>query len=365
MKPLSGFANVLSTSLTIALLLLSRTAFAGTVPLPSYPLAVKSPYLSAWLPGNYASNVATGQPEFWAGQDLTWQIVARINGKLYTLFGAPNGISGATAATTNSISFTSSHTFIYLSAGSVGFTLDFFSPVLPGTSDYTTQSLPYSYLTVSANTSSSSSQSVQVLSAIDQTWTAQNGAAGLSYNTAGSYEYFEFNNPNAIAYTEVSDQATYGSVVFATTTTTGVTHTCGSASSVYSSFASAGSFSSSAVTCSNNNLAVLAKNLGTISSKTSGSVTFAIGFDRVDAINYLGAAQTGYYRSKWSTIPSAVEFFLGNYQTAYKSSIAFDNAVRSKSANVSSDFGGQYADIIEASVRQTFGAFELTVMCFV
>jgi len=45
---------------------------AGTALLPSYPLAVKSPYLSTWLPGNQISNAASAEPQFWAGQTLTW-----------------------------------------------------------------------------------------------------------------------------------------------------------------------------------------------------------------------------------------------------------------------------------------------------
>lgn len=112
---------------------------------------------------------AHAQPEFWAGQPLTWvstttmwsvepdsdflcdQIVlARVNGKTYSLFGNPADVGNTTAATTESVSFTSSHTFVNLTAGAASVTLDFFSPVLPKKQDYVRQSLPYSYLTVTA-----------------------------------------------------------------------------------------------------------------------------------------------------------------------------------------------------------------------
>jgi hypothetical protein len=132
----------------LALTTLPSLSISANVNLPSYPLAVKSPYLSTWVPGNQIGNAPTAQAEFWAGQLLTWSILARVNGEVYSLFGVPGGIINTTAATTGAVRYTSSHTLIELTAGKANITLDFFSPVLPGTGDYARQSLPYSYLTV-------------------------------------------------------------------------------------------------------------------------------------------------------------------------------------------------------------------------
>jgi hypothetical protein len=93
-------------------------------------------------------------------------------------------------------------------------------------------------------------------------------------------------------------------------------------------------------------------------------VTFAVGFDRTDAINYLGDTQTGYYRTRWPTIPEAVDFVLQDYENVDSASQKFDREVRDRSEAVSDVFGDQYADIVEASVRQTFGALELTVSIY-
>ena len=345
----------LSRALVVVLATVPGFSVAGTVSLPSYPLAVKNPYLSTWLPGNQVADVATAQPEFWADQDITWSILARVNSVTYALFGAPDTISNTTAATTTGISYTSSHTLIDLTAGDATFTLDFFSPVLPGTADYARQSLPYSYLTV---TVTSSGLDIQVLSAIDQTWTAQDGAADLNYTTSGTAGLFWFYNPDQIPFTEDSDMATYGSVIFATTTGSAVTYACGAAASVYEAFTSTGSLTAS-TSCAGTDLAALSRNLGSVSS--TANVTFAVGFDREQAINYLGNTQTGYYRSQWPTPPEAVEYFLSDYDAALATSITFDADVRERAEAVSSTFGSNYADIVEASVRQTFGAIELTV----
>lgn len=335
-------------------------AAGGSVSLPSYPLAVKSPYLSTWVPGNQITDAPTAQPEFWAGEEITWSILARVNGETYTLFGVPNAISNTTAATTGAVTYTSSHTLVDLTAGGVKFTLDFFSPVLPGTRDYARQSLPYSYLTVNAASTSSKFSNVQILSAIDQTWTAQNGASNLNYTASSKAGLFWFHNPDEIPFTEHSDMATYGSVIFATTTGSGVTHGCDTSTVVYESFINKGALTAFSK-CAGTDLAALSKDLGYVDEILPKSVTFAVGFDRDQAINYLGDAQTGYYRSKWPTVPQAVEYFLGDYGSALISSALFDADVRVRSEAVSSTFGGKYADIVEASVRQTFGAIELTV----
>ncbi|KAK5137237.1 hypothetical protein LTR08_000207 [Meristemomyces frigidus] len=312
--------------LLLALLFLSTLSSSSTVSLPSYPLAVKSPYLSTWVPGSQLTNAATAQPEFWAGQSLTWPVLARVNGVTYSLFGKPHGVRKVHSAKTVRVSFTSSHTLVELTAGGASFTLDFFSPVLPGTKDYVRQSLPYSYLTVTATSTSRRPVLVQVLSAIDQTWTAQNGAADLNYTSSGSATLFEFYNPQQIPYTEVSDMATYGSVIFATTSGPKVTRACDTAANIHRRFIYKGDLVARKE-CRGTDLAALSSNLGYISTTSTRSVTFAVGFDRVQAINYLGKTQTGYYRTKWPTPAAAVDFFLQDYGNVLKTSNAFDQEV--------------------------------------
>lgn len=112
--------------------------------------------------------------------------------------------------------------------------------------------------------------------------------------------------------------------------------------------------------CSPKDWAVLHKDLGRCGHKAS-SATFIVGFDRVQAIQYLNRTQTGYYRTKWPTVPEAIEFVLEDYPKKFAQSLAFDADVRSRAEKVSTTFGSKYADIVEASVRQTFGGMELTV----
>ena len=359
---LMGILRVIDVLCSIVLGTFTTTTFAGNVRLPSYPLAVKSPYLSAWVPGNQLlSGSATAQPQFWTGSEITWPIFARVDDDTYSLFGNPGGTFNAISAITNSVSYTSSHTYISLTAGRASFTLDFFSPVLPGKDEYARHSLPYSYLTISATSSSYVPPQVEILTAIDYTWTAQNGASLLNYTTSGFAGFFWFYNPNAIAYTEVSDMATYGSVLFGTTAGEGMRAACGSSSQIYGAFSCGDVQASNAnFSCAPTDWAGLFKDFGTLGHKAK-SATFTVGFDRVQAIQYLNKTQTGFYRTKWPTVPEAVEHVLEDYESVYASSLAFDADVRARTEAVSPTYGSKYADIVEASVRQTFGGMDLTV----
>ncbi|KUL85901.1 hypothetical protein ZTR_06401 [Talaromyces verruculosus] len=216
---------------------------------------------------------------------LTWAILSRIRGTTYILFGAPDGVPGAIAATTTGVNYTSTHTLFTLTAGAVDITLDFFSPVLPGPSHYVEHSLPYSYLTVSATAAEATD--IQILSGIDYTWTAQDGDAGLNYTKSETAGYFWFYNSDQTYYTESSDMATWGSILYGATTGDGLTYACDTVANVYSDFTSNGSLSSTG-TCGGSDLAAFSQELGTV---TAGQVTFSV-FQRDLVIDYLGSAQT-------------------------------------------------------------------------
>ena len=85
----------------------------------------------AWLPGDQVADLAAATPQFWTGQGITWSILARVDGTLYSLFGDPPQSSGVKPAITNSADYTSTHTIFGLTAGDADLTLDFMTPVPP------------------------------------------------------------------------------------------------------------------------------------------------------------------------------------------------------------------------------------------
>lgn len=110
---------------------------------PSYPLAVRNPYLSTWMPSDRVQQLPYADPQFWAGQELGWSVIVRVDGQAYSLMGVPDlEASDILPATVRRAEFTTTHSLFDLTAGSLSLTLDFFSPVSP--SNYVRQSLPFS-----------------------------------------------------------------------------------------------------------------------------------------------------------------------------------------------------------------------------
>lgn len=110
---------------------------------PSYPLAVRNPYLSTWMPSDRVQELPYAGSQFWAGQELGWSIMVRVEGQAYSLMGVPDPDAIDTLpAEVRRAEFTATHSLFDLRAGGIAIRLDFFSPVSP--SNYLRQSLPFS-----------------------------------------------------------------------------------------------------------------------------------------------------------------------------------------------------------------------------
>lgn len=136
------FLQTFFSLLTLPLDFASAKPVFDPIQPPSFPLAVRNPYLSTWIPGGLVENLPSSSPQFWAGNDLTWGIIARVDGTTYNLFGITEKVRGTSNAPVVSASYTSTHSTFTLAAGTATFKLDFFTPVSP--SNYIRQSLPFS-----------------------------------------------------------------------------------------------------------------------------------------------------------------------------------------------------------------------------
>lgn len=342
------------TALVCAAFFPRQTAgnLSGNFRVPAYPLAVRTPYLSAWLHGDLAGRAPTAQAQFWSNQTLGWQIAARVDGHAYSLFGFPDGLSGGTEATQTSISMSSTHTNITLTAGAATFHLDFFSPVSP--KDYVRYSLPFSYLTVSASAPGSD---IEILSATDEAWTAQEGSVSYTKYTTGATSLFGLYNPGQTLYQESRDMAQWGSFLHGSrpSSSSTLSSQCGTASGVLGNFVNNGSLSGQSTHCPSQGLVAFSHQLGPVS--TTASVTFAVGLEQDSAIDFYGTAQTPYYRTQYSSIAAAFSAFLDDYPAALAESWSIDSLVLSQGHAVST----KYADILQLGVRQVFGATELAI----
>ena len=97
---------------------------------PSIPLAVRSPYLSTWLPG---TTLTGSTPQFWNGATRGFVGLVRIDGTVYAWAGQPT-LSGvaATALTPTATEVTATRSIFTAEAAGVQLIAEWLSPVEPG-----------------------------------------------------------------------------------------------------------------------------------------------------------------------------------------------------------------------------------------
>jgi len=97
---------------------------------PSVPLAIRSPYLSAWLSQGAGTALSAAWPTFWNGETLGWAGFVNVDGTSYNFLGNP-GVPGADfkAATQKSLTWTSTQSNFVMTAGPVDLNITFLSPV--------------------------------------------------------------------------------------------------------------------------------------------------------------------------------------------------------------------------------------------
>ena len=300
---------------------------------------------TAWLPGSKVNDLPRAQAEFWTSKTtLGWTLLAQVDGKTFTLFGAPDVITNTTAATQKSIGYTATHTIAELDAGAASIILDFFSPVSPN--NHLRQSLPFSYVTITV----SGASDVRVLTAIDDSWYGQPGKLVSQHQNKGTTSVISLTDPNAVEYKEIDDMAAWGSIVLATSQagSSSVSYQSGMADTVFSRFVEVGSLDGTLPTYATGDWIAFAQKLSMVSATSTSSVTFAVGQYRDNVVNYIGNDQVGFFKSTYENLLDAVDGFLNDYESAFPESQSFDKAVLSETSSISSN----YTELTTAVVRQ-------------
>ncbi|VDC02380.1 unnamed protein product [Peniophora sp. CBMAI 1063] len=329
------------------------------------PLAVRSPYLSTWLPQGAGTALNAAWPTFWTGSILGWAGYVKVDGTTYTYLGLPTA-TGTTNAVQKSFSFTSTQSQFVLTAGSVDITVTFLSPIEP--TDLVKQSLPFSYMSVSAKSNDGSSHSVQVYTDISAEWVT--GDNSLTANWATSTDNNLIIHQAQLAspsqFSEVNDHTQYGSAYLASSST-GATYQTGQDTVVRQQFVNNGKLANTKDTnfrAVSNNWPVfgIAHDLGSVGSTASAPAVFVVGHARDPAIQYITAggvlqSRSSYFWSAYSSAAAAISAFISDYSAAVTRAAAFDSKIQTDASKIST----QYAGIVAASLRQAFGATEITV----
>ncbi|EKG20477.1 protein of unknown function DUF1793 [Macrophomina phaseolina MS6] len=339
---------------------------------PSYPLAVRNPYLSAWMPGNDALDLPSKQAEFWAGSKLGWTVMASVGDDVYSLFGMPNPPTGVKPANVTGGQYTSTLSSFNLTAGDVNFTLSFLSPVFPGVDDDSLrqQSLPLSFLTVTAEPQSGQ-PAVRIYSDIGHEWLGnEHGPTDFNLtksNSGTNYMWSWDREGSDGVYEETKgNMAQWGRVFYASNIQSGVTTTMGfgKRDDIRANFVNTKSLDSlqaAAPQWTGDGIPVsgYSHDLGKVSK--SSQVVFGIGMTREKGIRFYGRDETYYYHAKYpkrEQLITAVSDAFDALDDTRRACLNLDNKIEQESLRV----GGQnYSDITTLSLRQVFGAMDITI----
>src|ERR1700722_20539712 len=181
---------------------------------PSVPLAVRSPYLSAWLP---ATDLTAGVPQFWDGSARGFAGLARIDGQVYAWAGQPevNGSPPPVMAQT-SLQVTATRSVFTLQAAGVELVAEWLSPIEPG--DLMRESAPFTLLPVTVNAIDGHNHTVQVYADITGEWASSNESAVISWQTSATSRnrYWSVQLQTQQPLTENAQMAQWGSAIWGT-----------------------------------------------------------------------------------------------------------------------------------------------------
>ncbi|EMD40792.1 hypothetical protein CERSUDRAFT_103175 [Gelatoporia subvermispora B] len=363
MSPLAS----LTTILTFISVVCAATSWTTTPFNPAaIPLAVRSPYLSAWLAQGAGNALNDVWPTFWTGAIVGWAGFINVDGESYVFLGDPDVPNASfQKAVQKSFEFTSTQSVFVLSAGPVDLTATFLSPVEP--SDLANQSFPFSYLALSAASNDGQPHAVQVYTDISAEWVSGDDSLTVNWTTTvGDTITHQVQLEDQTVFGEVNDRIQQGSAFHSTLNSTGTTFQTGQDVVVRAQFIQNGVLANTQDTdfravSDDWPVFALAHDLGTISA-ASDPVIFSIGHVRDPAVEYLIANDATQNRSLFfwsqiSTLDDAITTFLQDFPNALARADAFDAQVNADASQISSN----YAGLVALSIRQGFGAIEITL----
>ncbi|RPD54725.1 hypothetical protein L226DRAFT_560384 [Lentinus tigrinus ALCF2SS1-7] len=338
----------------------------------SIPLAVRSPHFSVWYDSHLgAAPLSSSWPNFWSGAIIGWAGRMRVDGVTYSWMGSDQIWNNT--ATVVSTQITPTRSIFVMQAGPMNVTVTFLSPIEP--SDWVNQSIPFSYVSVEAQSLDGAAHDVQVYSDISSELvtgirpSGGNGGDPVSWqsNRTAQALYHETEPVTLRQYTEVSNQAQDGRGYYAMALSPSLTWEIDTDVNCRHQFLNSGNMTNTQVAAFGPMgkpwyVFAIAMDLGNIQS-TSSPVTWAIGYVRDPVVPYTtssGATEVRrpYWTTRYSDISALIDAFVVDYPAAHDRAVAFDEKVMGDAAKVSP----QYVDLISLVTRQVMAALDITVL---
>jgi hypothetical protein len=335
---------------------------------PAVPLAVRSPYLSTWLP---ADSLAGTWPSFWNGHITALCGIARIDGAAYVFAGSPGLPAGGPALTVMqqlSLQLTATRSIYTLTGGGVTLTVTFFSPVEPA--NLQRQCVPLSYVSVTATSSDGRSHAVDLHLDVSAEWVHGDTSTPVTWaqQTVGPLIALSCQPASPGVLQEHGDQASWGSLVLSAPTGNGTTWQIGQDTVVRAASAGAGrldgSVDSAQPRAISDRWPVLGINrdLGTVAAgATSSAFTLSLGHVRTPALSYLGTQLQPWWTHYWGSWQDMLGWFAADHDAALAAATALDQRIHDDAAAAAGggSTGDHYAAVCALALRQALAGTEL------
>ncbi|KAF9062758.1 hypothetical protein BDP27DRAFT_1481547, partial [Rhodocollybia butyracea] len=339
-------------------------------PTAKVPLAVRSPYLQAYLPYSTKANASTSSwPTFRAiDHNLGWSGLLRVDNDSYQWMGSAiehANDSTAKAATLNNLQITPTCSIFGLQAGPMEINVTFLSPIEP--SDLVLQSFPFTYVFLEASSTDGRPHSLQVYQDITAEWVAFNTSEEVQWNTTLGdsiiYHQVQLSSPQPM--TEQNDMAQDAKLYHVTTSGSNVTYqtdSAGTARNVFLNNRSLTNTQNLTYRPINDAFPVFAfcNDLGSIISTTE-PVVWAIGLVRDGDIVYStpsgNQTRRPYFFTKYQDVQSAMSDFLSDASQALQRARNLDNRI----SNAATSISNNYSDLVSLASRQVMSTLEITV----
>ena len=338
---------------------------------PAVPLITRTPYVNTWLQNSSA--IAPGTwPTYWDGNIKAITGIAYIDDRSYLFMGAP-----ATANLTNmkqtALETTATQSKFTFNAGGVTLNVNFLSPV--EAKDLKRLSIPLSDIITTAQSSDGAPHKVTVYYDISGEWAHGDDSQlinwapetiGLNFdgsNKTGNLFAWTVKPTNPAVFNQFNNYPSWGTVLFATKTTSKLTTESGGSDAVRAQFVANGHLDGSNDTDQprpiNNNFPVFAFSnaFGNVGITPTQSFTLLLGHVRDPAINFLEKRQHSLWRKYWPAYENMLAFTYNDAPAA----VVRANAMDSYISNTAAGFGGpHYAAVTSLVLRQAFAGTELT-----
>ena len=326
---------------------------------PAIPLAVRSPYLHAWLPGETLPGTWAMR---WNGQQTQLAGIVRIDGSPWIWAGAPRAPGSPMAHMRQvGLDVTPTRSIFTMEAGGVRLVAEFLSPIEPG--DPRRQSVPLSLITVSAAAIDGRSHHVQLYADISGAWATGTTTDPITWATATTAlaRYWTIELSTQAPLNERGQMAAWGSMVWAASPQgAGLSFQSGRDQDVRGQFARAGALRSSVdsrfrTIVDDPPVFAFGRDLGQVGSGGT-TARFVLGHVRTPAIRYMGQPLQPAWTRRWGSWQAMVDDFLTDAPAALSRAAALDAEVIPAAHKRG---GAAYAQLCVLSAPQAYGACEL------